>query len=337
MRPGDVVAVVAPAGPVPPDRLREGLSLLGVRYRLRVDPTVWQRHGYLAAPDAARAEALQRAFDDPDVRGILCARGGYGVTRLLSSLDPAPLVADPKPIVGFSDITALHAWALAAGLGSIHGPVVTQLGSLPGSDIAHLLALLEGPHLEGCLAGRLLLPGSPAVDAPVAAGPLVGGNLSLLAALAGTPWAVPYAGALVLLEEVAEAPYRLDRMITQLRQQRALPVACDAAACDAPGHPNRTGPSDFDRAAGFGIGDLFGCRADGPAPAGTGPSSASPSLGPSPGQPTALAVLLERLAPIGRSVVGSLPFGHGSRNLAWPVGAPATLDPATGEVCWTGA
>lgn len=292
LRPGDTVRVVAPAGPVTAPRLQRGLAVLAQRYRVQCGPGVWRRDGYLAGSDEERAEALAAALSDPDVRAIFCARGGFGVTRILAQLDPAALQADPRPIVGFSDITALHAWASLCGVASIHGPVVTQLGELPADDVQHLFTLLEDPRAEGILRGRPLRG-----DGAPVTGVLRGGNLSLLGALAGTPWQLRLEGALLLVEDVAEASYRLDRTVTQLRQQ--------------------PGPLGAERVAGVGLGSLHRCRDE-------------------PGRPSALTVVAGRLAPQ-RPVVAGLPFGHGDRNRAWPVGVAATLDPERGEIRWRGA
>lgn len=313
IRPGDLVAVLAPSGPPPPGRLREGLDLLSGRYRLRLDPTLSARQGYLAGPDEARADALNKALADPDMRAVFCARGGYGATRLLPSLDPSPLLADPKPIVGFSDVTALLCWALAHGVGSVHGPVITQMPRLSGVDMAQLFQVLEHPEAGGVLAGTPLCP-DPRAPGPARSlsGPLVGGNLSLLAALAGTPWALRAKGSILLLEDVSEEPYRLDRMLTQLRQQ-----------------------ADPMEPAAVGIGQLLGCRAEGPgAPGAQGAPGTSNAPGAPGAQPTALAVFIERLGAPGRPLVSGLPFGHGDANRAWPVGALAHLDTRRGELRW---
>jgi muramoyltetrapeptide carboxypeptidase len=291
------VAVVAPSGPAPPGDLSKGLALLAARYRVRPTENLFVREGYLAGSDGRRRDALNRALADPDVRGIFCTRGGYGVQRILDHLDGDALRADPKPIVGFSDITALLCWARVQGVVAIHGPVVTQLPRLPRADLEHLFRLLEEPGYAPVLRG---FAGSPpsAGGAGVARGPLVGGNLSLLGALAGSPWAPTLDGAILALEDVAEAPYRLDRLLTTLRQQPA--------------------PRSADGLAGVAVGELSGCA----------PGEA--------GGPSALEVVAERLSAPGRPFVSALPFGHGRRNLAFPIGVPARLDPEAGTLAWEG-
>src|SRR3990170_3842307 len=132
LREGDTVAVPAPAGPVPVEPFRAGLGILESRYKVVYDEGIFARTGFFAGDDRRRADELNRYVAAPDVRAILCARGGYGTMRILDQLDGDALRRDPKPLVGFSDITALLAWAAAAAqVRPVHGPVVTQLGHLP--------------------------------------------------------------------------------------------------------------------------------------------------------------------------------------------------------------
>ncbi|MBO0826846.1 MAG: LD-carboxypeptidase [Streptosporangiales bacterium] len=217
LRAGDRVALVAPSGPVGRDRLDRAVVLLrSLGLDVVVGAHAYDRSGYLAGTDAHRAADLQDAWCDPAVRGVVCARGGYGATRLLSRLDWTALAtADPKLLHGASDVTALHA-AFAARLGTR-----SWFGPMPASDV-----LTDGDPEPVSWAGVRAawfdgavgpLPGTRRLAPGVADGPLVGGNLSLLAAALGTPYAGPTAaGAVALLEDVAEAPYRVDRMLTQL-------------------------------------------------------------------------------------------------------------------------
>src|SRR5688572_29485978 len=139
LRPGDTVAIPAPAGPVPAEGFEAGVRLLAQRYKVVYDEALFERTGFLAGSDDRRADELNRYLADPDVRGIICARGGYGVMRILDRLDAAALRRDPKPIVGFSDVTALLAWSVAeAQVLPIHGPMVVQLGKLPPADVEWL-------------------------------------------------------------------------------------------------------------------------------------------------------------------------------------------------------
>jgi muramoyltetrapeptide carboxypeptidase len=170
--------------------------------------------GYLAGSDERRADELNRLIADPDVRAVLLARGGYGILRILDQLDADALRRDPKPIVGFSDATALLFWALRlAGVRSIHGPVVAQLGDLPASDTAWLVGLLEG-RAPTRFAANLARTGADGIG--WVEGPLYGGNLTLLAHLVGTRVAPDFAGAVMFLEEVGERPYAIDRYLTRI-------------------------------------------------------------------------------------------------------------------------
>ncbi len=195
---------------MPEERLRAGIRLLEGRYRVRWDADgVLSREGFLAGDDDRRAAELDRQLRDPDVRAIFVARGGYGAMRILERLDPALLRADPKWIVGFSDATALLGWALArANVCGMHGPVVTQLGELPAGDADALFATLENPAAAPSLGS--LRPIGAVGDGPIE-GPLVGGNLALVAHLAGTPFLPSLDGAVLLLEDVGERPYAVDR------------------------------------------------------------------------------------------------------------------------------
>jgi muramoyltetrapeptide carboxypeptidase len=209
LRPGDVVAVVSPAGPAPSDRLDAGIAVLeGWGLRVRHNPApAHPTLDYLAAADEARAAQLMTAWCDREVRAVFCARGGYGVHRMVDLLDFSALAAaGPKLLVGFSDITALHmAFGLRLGLATIHGPVLTSLAN----DPAPLHAALFDPAPHSLPVGRVVVPGT-------ASGVLVGGNLSLLAAGVGTPDAGLAAGGIAVIEDVAEPLHRIDRMITQL-------------------------------------------------------------------------------------------------------------------------
>lgn len=294
---GQTVGVVAPAGPVKLERLRLGLACLGDAFELRVAPSVTGPRApatpsYLAAPDEVRIAELTAMLADPDVRAIILARGGYGVMRILPHLDPQLLVRDPKPIVGFSDATALLAWAYRAGVRGIHGPMIAQLSDLPPSDVAHLIALLTEPRPLGERAWPLHAHGRGCYR-----GPLVPANLTLASLLVGTPWPLPLAGAIALFEEVGERPYEIDRYLTQLELTGAL--ANTAAAV---------------------IGELTRCRDPNP-----------PSGEPDPDD-AALAVVLERLRSTGTPVAVGAPVGHGQRNEAVPFGAMCELDLDRGAI-----
>lgn len=209
LHPGDLVSVVAPAGPFDPPALEAGMAVLREHYRVRYDERMQTRHRYLAGDDDRRLAELTAALDDPETKAVFCARGGYGAMRLLAKLaartSTRPSAA--KPLIGFSDITALHQWLQSRGLVSIHGPVVTQLGRLSvQAPPNRLFSLLESELPAAPLSGTAAYVGG------TAEGPLLGGNLSVFTRLLGTPFMPALDGAILLLEDVAEQPYRLDRM-----------------------------------------------------------------------------------------------------------------------------
>jgi len=222
LRRGDLVGVVAPAGPLAPERvaLVEPLfERFGLRARLYPGCHARHpRHDFLAGDDATRLADLHAAFADADIAAVFCLRGGWGSARLLDRIDTGLLRANPKPFIGFSDITALHALLVREGLVGFHAPMpgsnLVQDGS--EADARALFDLLLQPLPAGhCFAPALAtdawrVPGR-------ASGVLVGGNLSLVAALLGTPWAWPTEGTILFLEDVSEALYRVDRLLTQLR------------------------------------------------------------------------------------------------------------------------
>lgn len=270
--------------------------MLGKHFRVKVPDGIEARDGFLAGSDERRADELAALLADRDVRAIVCARGGYGVTRMLARVDPAPLTADPRPIVGFSDVTALLSWSAAAGVAPIHGPMVSQLGDLPEEDLRWLVRMLTDTQPAGVLPWSLHAFGSSAPSEPITA-PLVVGNLCLFAHLIGSPWRLDLDGAVMVTEEITEKPYALDRYFTQLELAGVL------RGC-----------------RGVVLGDLTRCT-DPPTPAGA-PDNPAP----------ALAAIDERLRTFAIPGLAGAPLGHGSRNVALPFGGRATLDFARGTV-----
>jgi muramoyltetrapeptide carboxypeptidase len=192
------------------EAFQAGAAVLGARYQLRYGDELFARTGYLAGSDERRLAELRQALEDPEARAIVMARGGYGLLRLLPFIELEALTRRPRPIVGFSDGTALLAAAARAGLASIHGPVVTQLANLGSADQQALTVLLETPGARVVLDGlEELVPGR-------ARGPLLGGNLEVFSRLVGTPYLPDLDGAILFFEDLGERPYRLDRLVTAL-------------------------------------------------------------------------------------------------------------------------
>lgn len=303
LQPGASVAVIAPSGPVPVERYERGVTQLAARYGVQGSPGLLTRYGFLAGDDGRRLAELRWALSSPQAQAVLCGRGGYGLLRLVPNL--LPLIADPlalsdAPLVGFSDITVLHALYALRRQVSIHGPVVTQLGELPAADVAALWALLEDPA-----------PPPPIVDlqpmneaarrtrAPIG-GRLLGGNLEMLSRLCGTPLAAaltPGEPVVLLIEEVGEMPYRIDRALTQLALSGALR---DVVALV--------------------VGDLVRCQ---------GPAD-SPEVGAAP--TSAPAVIADRAGALGLPAWGNAPLGHGERNRPLPLGVAVELHGRSGQL-----
>jgi muramoyltetrapeptide carboxypeptidase len=213
LKAGDTIGIAAPSGPFDKSLFEKGMDVLrDMGFTVQVPEAVYQREGFLAGPDQVRAGVLNALFADPAIHGIVCARGGYGATRVLPYLDWETVRRHPKVFVGFSDITVLH-WALRVrtGLVTFHGPMGTTLGNAP-EDFRILLkqALMLDAPVDLAPSGVTVLNQGEAV------GPVVGGNLTLLCHLVGTPYAPRFDGSLLFIEDVTEAPYRLDRMLVQM-------------------------------------------------------------------------------------------------------------------------
>ncbi len=291
VRPGDRVALVSPAGPPSAARVDRGIALLtSWGLRPEVAPHAQDRYAYLAGTDADRAADLNAALRDPGIRAVLATRGGYGSQRIVDALDIDAIRRAPKVVAGFSDITGLQlALWRAARLACVHGPGAAWNDA-------------RTPEASAESLRRALMTTDPVVvarddTAPTAAlsqgggatGVLLGGNLSLLASAAGTPDFPDLTGAILLLEEVGEAPYRVDRLLTQLRRTGALGGL-----------------------AGVALGQFTDCVDGWPR--------------------TVEEVIADRLGDLGVPVLGGLPIGHGPGHLSVPLGVPATLDAAGGQL-----
>jgi muramoyltetrapeptide carboxypeptidase len=280
LRPGDTVMLVSPSGPTRPERIAAGIALLsgwGLDVTLAAD--VYARHGFLAGTDDQRAAGLNAAVRDPAVRGVFCARGGYGAQRVVDRLDLAALRADPKLVVGFSDITALHlALWRGAGLASLHGPVATLLvDGYPEFAAEALRAAMMAPGPVVLTRDPDAETGPVTVPGPVVTGTLLGGNLSLVASSVGTVDLPSLDGAVLLLEEVDEHPYKVDRMLTQLRRSGALAGLAGVAV----GQFTRCAddwPMSIVDVLGDRLGDL-GCPVLGGLPAGHGDGALAVPVG----------------------------------------------------------
>ena len=217
LRPGDKVRIIAPSGQFRRERMDPGVDVLRAAGLVpEYDDGVFATERFFAGDDSRRLAELQSAIADPHVRAIWAARGGYGAARLLPLLALAPIQQANKWLVGFSDITALHgAWA-RAGLGSMHGAVISNVATWDPIGRARLFDRMFGRAANQTFQGQSVLGDTP-VEAPI-----WGGNLTVLTSLVGTGYLPDLRGTILLIEDVGERPYRLDRYITQLRQGGAL-------------------------------------------------------------------------------------------------------------------
>ena len=305
LRDGDTVAIIAPAGPIEADRL----ALVPALYRsfglqARIYPGCHQRSGYLAGSDEIRLADLHAALADPDIAAIHCVRGGYGCMRLLDRIGRDLVRSAAKLLIGYSDITALHALWAREGLASLHAPMPTSDLLLAEPNPAPSAAATQASRHQdrdalfavlrhGLVAGTPLHAEPATETAPLRAtgraeGLLIGGNLSLVAALLGTPWAWNMAGAILFLEDINEEPHRLDRLLTQLRLAGV-----------------------FDSVAGIVLGSFT--------------ESACPLelLG---------EMLLSPCLRRGIPLLGGWPAGHGTPNRPLPLGVRVRLDADAGHI-----
>jgi muramoyltetrapeptide carboxypeptidase len=284
LKPGDLLRVIAPSGALRElESFGRGVEIWRSRgYRVELTPGFDDKWGYLAGKDESRRQQLAAAWQDPECKGILCARGGYGSTRLLSDWnwgigENSPALT-PKWLIGFSDITALL-WSLYnVGISGVHAPLLTTLAEEPDWSVQRLFDWVEG---------RAIAPvqGS-AWGGGVAKGILLPANLTVASHLFGTPMQPNFDGVILAIEDVTEAPYRVDRLLTQWRMSGV-----------------------FSQVRGIAVGRFSRCE--------------TPANIPSF---SVEEVLRDRLGDLGIPVVSELPFGHDGCNAALPVGVEVTLD-----------
>jgi muramoyltetrapeptide carboxypeptidase len=219
--PGARIALVAPAGPVHPERIERSVAQCrGLGLEPLVFPSAGARQAYLAGSDADRLADLQAAFDDPAIDGVWALRGGYGTLRILDRLDLNRQRHAPIPFIGFSDNTTLHMRHVSMGIISFHGP---HPGTpLPPQSLEFFRRVLFSPEAPGPLPVRDDDPPPRTLVGGRAEAPLVGGNLAMLAALCGSRDAISARQSILFIEDVGEPAYRVDRMLTQLARSGAL-------------------------------------------------------------------------------------------------------------------
>jgi muramoyltetrapeptide carboxypeptidase len=307
LRFGDTVGIVAPSSaPSDPAGAAHAVAVLEkLGFKARPARHVRRRLGFLAGSDAERAADITEMFMDGEVKAIFCLRGGYGSGRLLRQLDYSSINKRPKIFIGYSDITALHCALLTqARLVSFHGPMLVNglagKGSLPFT-VQSLLRTVMEPRPAGSICAGYNGKSARAIRGGKAEGALIGGNLSLICATLGTPYQPVFQDAILFFEDVDEAPYRFDRMLTHLLNAGLL-----------------------QQVAGVAIGVNQNCRDKTANKTGEYRQSEAD-------------VLEERLRPLKVPVVVGLPFGHAPGNATLPVGLRARLDAEKGDLVITEA
>jgi muramoyltetrapeptide carboxypeptidase len=293
---GDTVALISPSSPIEAEGFEKALkNLADLGFKTKVGKSARARSGFLAGSDKERLDDLHKAFADREVKAIWCVRGGYGASRFLPDLDFKLIKKNPKILVGYSDITALHtAIHQNTGLVTFHGPVASSTYSVYAKT--HVTSVLMKPSAPYKVE---LSPDNAAKESNLfktetitkgkCRGRLIGGNLSLLAALAGSRFALQNTkGKILFIEDVGEQPYRIDRMLTQLRQTVNL-----------------------QQLAGIALGVFEDCNPK---------DQSSQSL---------IGVLKDRLGDLKIPVIYGLSFGHIRDQFTLPIGIEAELDTET--------
>jgi muramoyltetrapeptide carboxypeptidase len=240
LRPGDRIGIVAPASPFARESFDAGVAeLRRLGYEPVYDDSVFARQRYTAGDPALRAAAFRRAWDDPSIAALIAVRGGYGSVQLLPLLDAEQIRRTPKAFIGYSDNTSLLSWLTGrCGIVSFHGPMLE--GRFARGEAAYDRDTFSRVLARAEPAGRIAHPQVEALHHGEARGVLLGGTLTNLLASLGTPYAFdPPAGHILFIDEVAERPYRIDRMLTQLRQAGLLGRASavvfgELPRCDEP-------------------------------------------------------------------------------------------------------
>ncbi|MCM4165251.1 MULTISPECIES: LD-carboxypeptidase [unclassified Arenibacter] len=296
LKRGDTIGLIAPGYAIKPEILMEAKETLEkIGFIPYHTDRIHGNHGYFSNTDGERATDLNEMFANKNVDGILCARGGYGCTRIMHLIDYGLIGKNPKALIGFSDITALlNGIHQETGLITFHGPVGSTIND-PYS-IGHLLNVVMNSkklpppitNIEITDQEEYSKPeyGRYCINPGIVSGKLVGGSLTLVNALIGTPHEIDFTDALVFLEDVEEAPYRIDRMLTQLIQGKT-----------------------FGKAAGIVLGVFNGCDSV-----------------PGPESFTLKEVVQDRIKPLGIPAVYGMTFGHIENNFTLPIGIKARLD-----------
>jgi muramoyltetrapeptide carboxypeptidase len=213
LKPGDTLGVCAPSGSFDMEKFNRGIEILKtLGFQVQVPREIFQRKRYLAGDDMERAKIVNRLFSDPGIKGIICARGGYGALRILNHLDWDLIRKNPKPFMGYSDITAILTAILSeTGMPVLHGPHVVSLATADAKTLASFVDALSGS------SKTIEIPDGKAIREGIGMGILKGGNLATLCHLLGTRFQPDFAEAVLFFEDIGEPAYKIDRMLTQMK------------------------------------------------------------------------------------------------------------------------
>ena len=294
LKPGDTIGLITPASPITEEQLDKAIqNIEALGFKLAYNRRrLLARKGYLAGKDIVRADEINRMFDNKDIDGIWCIRGGYGVTRMLDMLNYKVIRQNPKPLIGYSDVTALHqAIFKKTGLVCFHGPVgASEFTSYTQKYITQVISETNAPFkIEASPQNEVMenrVYNSYVINDGIAEGRLIGGNLTLVSSLVGTPYDISYKDKLVFLEDVGEKPYRIDRMLTQMLSA-----------------------GKFDKVKGIILGVFYNCEA----------SESENSL-------TLAEMFEDRLGALNIPVIYGMSFGHISNQFTLPLGINARLN-----------
>lgn len=292
---GDTIGIIAPASPSTEEKIikaKEELKKIG--FKVKIGISCHLNHGYLAGKDEVRANDLNNMFYDDSIDAVICLRGGYGTPRILNMIDYKMISKNPKVFIGYSDITALHiALNQNSNLVTFHGPMAA-------SDISNKLDCFSQNCLIKAISstlpiGRIYNPENEEIKIGmkgICKGELVGGNLALIASTIGTPYEIDTKGKILFLEDIGEEPYRIDRMLIQLKLSGKLDDAC-----------------------GIILGDFNGCE----------PKKIRESL-------ALQEVFEDILYNLKKPIIYNLKFGHCNPKVTIPFGVKAVLNADKGEL-----
>jgi len=300
LKNGDTIALVTPGSYITEQEKEESINnLRGLGFKVIYSDRLMQKNGYFSATDEERAADMNEMFERKDVQGIMCARGGYGCARILPYLDYELIENNPKPIIGFSDVTALqYALYNNCNLITFHGPV--SISTFNSFSVRNFENVLMNPkqqtELVNSTNGNNNPYGITVISEGKAEGELVGGNLSIVVSMIGTEYDIDFSDKIIFIEEFLEEPYRIDRMITQMIQA-----------------------GKFENAAGVALGVFKMCE----------PNETNPSFSESF---SLIEVLKDRLGKLRIPVVYGLSFGHIADKFTLPFGVKAEMNSETKQL-----